>query len=71
MKGFLSEVLVLFCDDGACQDPGHGVVGEPALSLHHQDVPRPEEESGGDRGQAGVSYQEYGRLAQADGEQRG
>ena len=71
MRGFLNKVLVLFSGGGLCQDPRHGVVGQPALSLHQQDVTRPEEESGGDGGKAGASYKKYCRLAQADGEERG
>ena len=47
------------------------MVSEPALSLHQQDVPRPEEDRGGHRVQAGASDEKYRGLAQTDGEERG
>ena len=70
-ESFLNKVLVVFSLGRACQDLGHGVVGQSALPLHQEDVARLEEEGGGDRGQAGASYQKYCGLAQADGEQGG
>ena len=61
---------MLFSAGGPHQYSGHGVVGQPALSLHEKNVSRAEEDGGGDSGQAGAAYQEDGRLAQTDGEQR-
>ena len=53
------------------EDPGHGVVGQPRLPLHHEDVTGAENESGRDGGQTGASYKKYGGEAEADGEKRG
>ena len=47
------------------------MVGQPGLPLHQEDVTRPEEDSTGHRGQAGAADEKDGRLAQAEGEQRG
>ena len=50
-------------------DPGHGVVGEPGLGLHHQHVASLEEERGGDVVEAGGADEEDGGEAEADGEE--